>query len=229
MTGSEPYRVAVYYAPERDDPLWAAGVGWLGRDPETGENRPVPEVVPRANVLQEAANYGFHGTLKPPMQLAKGMHYADFRAAVIALAAGLTPFELPALAVHDLHGFLALRESTPCIPLQAMADIAVAELDAFRAPASPDELARRRRGGLSAAQDAMLLRWGYPYVFQQWRFHLTLTRRLDEEEMRRLKPAAEAWFAAALALPRRVESLAIYVQASPGGAFTLASRHAIGC
>lgn len=41
MPGS--FRVAVYYAPETDDPLWAAGNRWLGRDPETGATLTPPD------------------------------------------------------------------------------------------------------------------------------------------------------------------------------------------
>ena len=45
---------------------------------------------------------------------------------------------------------------------------------------------------LTARQDAMLVRWGYPYVFDTWFFHMTLTRRLSAEEKRVFMPAAEA-------------------------------------
>ena len=42
---AETARVALYWAPERDDPLHRLGASWLGRDPETGatlEQPPVP-------------------------------------------------------------------------------------------------------------------------------------------------------------------------------------------
>ena len=41
----------------------------------------------------------------------------------------------------------------------------------------------------------MLLRWGYPYVFGTWFFHMTLTRRLSADEKRVYMPAAEAHLA----------------------------------
>ena len=89
MTAPSTFRVAVYYAPELDDPLWAAGNRWLGRDPETGATlaRPVGTDIP--NLTDEPAAYGLHATLKPPMRLAPGTRYEDFSAAVADLAAGL--------------------------------------------------------------------------------------------------------------------------------------------
>ncbi len=217
-------RVAVYYAPEPDDPLAEAAARWLGRDAETGAPVAQPPCDGIAEVTAEPRLYGFHATLKPPMRLAPGTTGADFEAAVRALAREVAPFDLPPLAVADVHGFLALRETAPCPPLQALADVCVAGLDAFRAPPGEDELARRRRAGLSAAQDAMLLRWGYPYVFGTWFFHLTLTRRLQPAERDRWRAAAEGHLASALAVPRRVGAICLFTQAGPGTPFRLAAR-----
>ncbi len=217
-------RVALYYAPAADDPLTRLSSAWLGRDPVT--NAPVrqPDIDGIAEVTAEPRLYGFHATLKPPMRLTPGTNWRDLMAAVRAMAARIAPFDLPPLSAQDLHGFLALRETEASAPLQALADACVADLDAFRAPPPPEELARRRKSGLSAEQDAMLLRWGYPYVFGTWFFHMTLTRRLTAEEKARLQPAAEAWFAPAVAQPRRVEDICLFTQPEPGAAFVLAER-----
>ena len=95
---------------------------------------------------------------------------------------------------------------------------------AFRAPPSDAELARRRRAGLTPQQDAMLVRWGYPYVFDTWFFHMTLTRRLTPRRRWSSCPAAEAHFARAIAVPRRVSDICLFVQASPGSPFILRER-----
>ena len=217
-------RVAVYYAPLPDDPLTEAAAAWLGRDPVT--NAPVrqPDLPGIAELTADPRGYGFHATLKPPMRLADGRSWNALLDAAEALAARIAPFDLPPMAVSDVHGFLALRETAPSAPLQALADACVADLDAFRAPPTEAELARRRRSSLTAEQDAMLVRWGYPYVFGTWFFHMTLTRRLSAEEKARIQPAAEAHFAAALAVPRRVVDLCLYTQAGAGAPFVIAER-----
>jgi putative phosphonate metabolism protein len=224
MRAPQTFRFAVYYAPELHDPLWAAGNRWLGRDPETGATVARPEGIDIPNLTDEPAAYGLHATLKPPIRLAPGTRYEDFAAAVADLAAGLRAFALPPLAVENMDGFLALREQAPSPDLQALADSAVATLDGFREQPEAAELARRRRHGLTDAEDAMLERWGYPYVFQLWRFHITLSRRLDEAEMRKARPLAEAYFAEPLARSRRVSSLAVFTQRAAGQPFLIAQR-----
>ncbi len=217
-------RVALYYAPAPDDPLATCGADWLGRDPHTGAARPQPKLPGIAALTAEPRLYGFHATLKPPMMLRDGISWDEVVLATRAIAATVPAFDLPALAVIDLHGFLALRETTPSPALQALADACVAGADHLRAPPEEAELQKRRRGGLSPAQDGNLLRWGYPYVFATWMFHMTLTRRLSGEEHEVLRPAAETWFAPALCLRRRATDISLFVQRGPGEPFMLAQR-----
>ena len=215
-------RVAVYYAPTLNDPLWPAGCTWLGRDPETATTLMQPPIPGLPEMTASPRRYGFHATLKPPMRLQTP--YAAFIAAAEALAATLKPFPLPPLAVVDHKGFLALRETRPSPELQALADACVAGLDDHRAPPTPEELARRRRHPLPPAQDAMLERWGYPHVFETWFFHMTLSRRLSPPEREQVQPQAAEHFSAALPLPRQVDALTIYTEAEPGSPFLIAER-----
>ena len=220
----EHARVAAYYAPPPEDPLFAEGATWLGRDPESDAPAPQPPFPGIEEVTADPRLYGFHATLKPPMRLAPGKLWFELVEAAHATAGRMPAFELPPLAVAELDGFLALRETAPCPPLQALADACVADLDPFRAPVPQEEMARRRRGGLTAEQDAMLERWGYPYVFHTWFFHMTLTRRLSAEEQALWRPRAEAHFARALSLPRRVTDFCLFTQARPGAAFVIVER-----
>ena len=142
---------------------------------------------------------------------------------------GLYAFSLPPLAVENLDGFLALREQEPSSHLQALADTAVATLDEFREPPDAAELARRRRHGLTEAEDAMLVRWGYPYVFHLWRFHITLSRRLDEAEMVKARRIAQDYLGEALAFRRRVSSIAVFTQREAAQPFLLAQRFPLAC
>ncbi|HUB13205.1 MAG TPA: DUF1045 domain-containing protein [Acetobacteraceae bacterium] len=223
MMGSDA-RVAVYYAPRSDDPLYAKAAAWLGRDPESDAPAPQPDLPGIAEATAEPRLYGFHATLKPPMRLAADRQWLDVLEAATALADRTAPFALPTLAVRDVFGFLALRETAHCAPLQALADACVAQLDPFRAPTSEADFARRRRAGLTAQQDAMLVRWGYPYVFETWFFHMTLTRRLNATEKALYQPDAERYFASVVTMPRQVSDICLFVQPSPGAAFVIAER-----
>ena len=216
-------RAAVYWAPEIADPLHALGSAWLGRDAETGAPCRQPEGL--AEITADARGYGLHATLKPPFHLARG--WEALRVDVAALAARTPAFALPPLALRDLKGFLALRETAPCPALHALADACVRELDSHRAPPSEAELERRRRAKLTARHEANLQAWGYPYVLEDWQFHVTLTRRLTDAERAAIEPRAIAHFAASAALPRMVTELCLFTQAAPGAPFLIAERFAL--
>ena len=221
-------RFAVYYAPALDDPLFHAGAAWLGRDPEANAILAQPDLPGISEITADPARYGFHATLKPPMRLLAGTEWFDFEDAARRMVRDLPPFTLPPLEIADIHGFLALRETEPCPELQALSDLCVETLDRFRAPPSDAELARRRRGGLDACQENMLVRWGYPHVFETWFFHMTLTRRLGPEELATYRPAAQAHFAGLLDRPRTVSDICLFGQPPPQDGrpmpFTIALR-----
>lgn len=217
-------RFALYWAPELDDPLHALGSAWLGRDAESGAPVAQPALpgLDIAEVTADPRGYGLHATLKAPFRLA--CSYGELEAAVAALAARIPPFDLPPLAVQDLSGFLALRETEPCPRLQALADACVADLDACRAPLTEADWARRRRGTPNAAAEARIARWGYHLVFEAFVFHVTLTRRLTEQERAVVLPAVTDFLGAAPARPRRVGSICLFSQATPGAPFLIARR-----
>ena len=89
-------------------------------------------------------------------------------------------------------------------------------LDGYRAPATDSELARRRAAGLTPRQEALLERWGYPYVMEELRFHVTLTGPLEDGEIEPVTAAAEAHFAPALAQTHVMASLAVFGEDADG-------------
>jgi hypothetical protein len=134
------------------------------------------------------------------------------------------PFALQPLRLAEHHGFLALLESEKSAALQALCDDCVIALDEHRAPPTPEEIARRRPERMTERQRAHLARWGYHYVFEEWWFHVTLSRRLTPEERDVVQPALTAHMGDAAARPRRVTELCLFTQAGPGAPFLIAER-----
>lgn len=224
-------RWAIYYAPAKDDALWERGVSWLGRDPDDDrEFGPPPDLEARDWVRLTAAprRYGWHATLKPPMRLLDPGMEGELRRRLRTFAAVRAPFELPPLAVQSLGGFLALTPQRECHELRRLAEDCVRAFDDLRAPPTAPELAQRRRAGLTPRQDALLARWGYPYVFEEFRFHLTLTGRLQPAEAKPLLETLRERFAPALGQSRRVEGVALYRQATVDVPFRLVERVPFG-
>ncbi len=217
-------RVALYYAPERDDPLWAAGCGWLGRDAELATAVAQPPLPSLSALTAAPRRYGFHATLVAPLRLATG--WDETMAAVDALAARHRCFTLPRLTIGLHGGCLSLLAAEPCRALALLHEDALSTLDPHRLQPDAADLARRRLPGLDAAEERNLLRWGYPYVREQFRFHMTLAASSGDE----LIAAAKAHFDAALLLPRRMSSLCVFTEhAGPGeqAPFLLAERVAL--
>jgi len=220
-------RYAVYYAPEEDSALWTRGSAWLGRDAASGAAvaQPVLPGLPLPELTDSPRRYGLHATVKAPFHLAEGRTEAELLAAVADFAAAEAAFDLPPLTVGGLGRFLALVPGAPCPPLAAMAERCVRGLDAFRAPPSGQELARRRPDALPPREHAYLLDWGYPYVLDAYRFHITLSDSIDDATMRgNLLAAARDWFARACGRPVPVRGLCVFVQDRPKGPFLLKER-----
>jgi putative phosphonate metabolism protein len=227
-------RYALYYAPRPEDGLAATASQWLGRNPETGQTRavrPVQGLAPErlSEILAEPGLYGFHGTLKAPIALADECSERDLLDAVGRFAARERAFLVPSLELAELSGFLALVPATRCADLQDLADRCVVEFDEFRRPAEESELARRRASGLTPRQDALLVRWGYPYVLDEWRFHLTLTGRIAcKQERETVAAALQQRFAGVVDRPLPVSDLCIFRQPAPGRPFTVLARFRLG-
>ncbi|MDD3448001.1 MAG: DUF1045 domain-containing protein [Gammaproteobacteria bacterium] len=222
-------RFAIYYAPEPDSPLWRFGCRWLGRDPEQGADYPAGPLPGfdadwLAAITATPRRYGFHATLKPPFQLRPGVARKQLIAAVARFSATRPAFAIPPLGLAALDGFLALRPAADCPAVAELAAACVRELDAFRAPAPEPELARRRRAGLTPRQERLLASWGYPYVMEEFRFHLTLTGRLDEASREQLRLALAPVVAPLCREPLAVTGLALYRQPDRGSPFELLER-----
>jgi putative phosphonate metabolism protein len=225
-------RYAVYYAPPEDSPLAAFGSGWLGREAATGELCPQPDVAgftatEHAAITEFPRHYVFHGTLKPPFALADDTTADALLAAVEAFAADRAAFAVPVLQLAAIGRFVALVPGAPSPDLRQLAADAVRDLDRFRAPPSEAELARRRKAGLTPRQELLLQQWGYPYVMEEFRFHLTLTGPLDAATRDRAVAALDPLVAPLCRLPLPVDALAVFAQDDRAAPFREISRHAL--
>ncbi len=226
-------RHAVYFAPAPDTRLWAFGSRVLGYDAFTGKQVPplIPEGFSEADWTRITAaprRYGFHATLKAPFALAEGRTEADLREAARVFAAAHRPFALPELVVRCIGGFVALAPAGPSA-LDALAGACVEAFEPFRAPLTPEVRANRLAASLSVRERAHLDRWGYPYVFEDFRFHMTLTGSLPEAEAERACAGLARLYAAEAGdEPVRVEAVTLFADPGEGGPFRIVGRFGFG-
>jgi len=220
-----PHRIAIYFAPDAASPLWRKAAEWLGRD-ALGGAVPAGDIggIARAELGEKSASarrYGFHATIKPPMALADGKSEAELAAALTAFAAGHGPVSLGPLKLARLDGFLAL---VPAAQPQALTDFAAGVVEAFepwRAPVSAADKAKRNASGkLSARQLELLDRYGYPYVMEQFQFHMTLTDRLPPADQERFEAAALGHFGDLATAETVLDRLVLFHEPAAGAPFT---------
>jgi len=226
-------RYAIYAAPERDTRLWHFGNRVLGRDAETGEA--VAQIVPEGfqpgewqDFTASPRRYGFHATLKAPFHLAAGKTEYDLRQAVRAFGkrgAAIAELNLAAKLSGD-YVMLGLPESDPRV--QVLAAACVTEFDGFRAPLTDEERARRG-ASLTEAQKENLERWGYPHVFDDFTFHLTLAGPLPKERADDALTALSAAYSQAVKDEKfAIRSIALFAEEESGAGFRLMLRVPFG-
>jgi len=178
-------RYAIYYAAAPGSELDRFGANLLGYDAWSGEDLPFPDGVAERipdwrDLTQDPRKYGFHATLKAPLTLAEDKTEAELVTACAAFAD--RPRTIPILkpVVDAISGFIAVIPAERSAELERLAVDCVSAFDPFRAPLTPEDRARRSPSRLTPRQCDYLDRWGYPYVMQEFRFHMTLTGRLDD-------------------------------------------------
>lgn len=219
-------RYAVYFAPPPGSPLAAFAANWFSGQAWSDWSQPGPGCM--AELLRSPRRYGFHATLKAPFMLADGTDETMLSAAIEEFAAAQAAFEVPALSPQRLDRFLALMPMAPAPRLDALAADCVRAFDRFRAPPGAAELARRRAAGLSPRQEDLLQLWGYPYVCDEFRFHMTLTGPMADDEASVLLPRLQELTADLAAQPQCIDAVCLFQQPSPAQPFELRQRHAFG-
>ena len=223
-------RYALYYAPDADSLLWQRASQWLGRDAVSGEDLLQPRFgelsdLDFAALTADPRHYGFHATLKAPFALAEGTNEAALIAAAAALAQARAPF-VAAIRPMALGPFLAFQIIGACPEMAALEAACVRAFEPFRAPLSDADLIRRRRARLTPRQDAQLVTWGYPYVFEDFRFHMTLTGAIADDAARgRVLAAAERYFAD-VPVDHHFATISIFRQADRQSPFVMTERFA---
>jgi putative phosphonate metabolism protein len=222
-------RFAVYYAP-REGAFADAAAQWLGRDPVSGAALVPPALPglprPAEEITVDPRRYGFHGTIRAPFRPAAVQRPQDIAQRVAALAARLAPVVCDGLELENLHGFLALTPTGCEAALLDLASAVVEGTNDLRAPLTAEEIARRRPDRLSTRQRALLDRWGYPFVMEEFRFHLTLTDRLPEGEVGAVRAALAGYVAPVLPRPFVIEDLCLFGEDAEGR-FHLLHRYAL--
>jgi putative phosphonate metabolism protein len=224
MTGFPRY--AIYFAAGADSALSRFGAESVGYDARTGNELPYPADALRIapdwhDITADPRKYGFHATLKAPMALAPGRTEAELAAACESFAATARSIPMIEPVVDSISGFIAVMPAKPSAELLQFAWDVTHEFDSFRAPLTPRDRARRNPAKLTPRQCEYLDRWGYPYVMEEFRFHMTLTGRLDAERRGPIVAMLRSRFAALRLDTLAIDRIALFRQDDAGARFRI--------
>jgi hypothetical protein len=212
-------RYAIYYCPAVGSALAEFGRVWLAQTPHAID-LPGIHSGRMQTLLTAVRRYGWHATIRAPFALAAGVAYADLRDVVVAVAQRFPAVTLP-LQLDRLAGFLALRPSGDSAVIDPLAAACLQALEPLRAPLA-EEVFCKHADGFDAVELDLLARYGYPYVLDHYRFHMSLSAPATEPEEQILRDElmrhAATWSTA------RVDALSICREAAPGADFEQIER-----
>jgi len=208
-------RYAIYYAPEPGSPLDVFGKSWF--DPKgAGTQFNIGNLTAtRIGELSESSRrYGFHGTLKPPFELNPASSLESLQRAARVFARSLSPIEIPPLELAIIGKFIALTPTTQSARLEKLAAACVRSFEGFRVPLTDEQLMGYKQNRLTVHQEQMLEHWGYPYVMEEFRFHISVTDRIDDPQEREdVMTALQTLAAPVLGEPIVVNEITVFGQA----------------
>ena len=171
-------RYAVYFTPPPDSKLAKFGAKVIGYDCFARTEVPHKQIdgidaAMLALATVDRRRYGFHATLTAPFDLGPQPEH-DLVEAFRSFAASRLPVPLGRLRVATMGHFIVLEPAEPHTGADELAAACVTAFDPYRAAISEEDRARRLAAGLSPRQIELMDRWGYPYVFEEFRFHMTI-------------------------------------------------------
>jgi putative phosphonate metabolism protein len=222
-------RFALYFTPLPGSALARFGADVLGYDcdaaaPVARRKLDGIDAAAAAATTAEPARYGFHGTLAAPFELAPDRSADELEQALATFACGRAPVPLGRLKVAGIGAFTALVPAGPEDAVRTFAGDCVTTFDGFRAALSARDRERRLGSRLSPRQVELLERWGYPYVFSEYRFHMTLTGRLPAHEQARWQAALAAAFVPLAPAPVEIDAVSLVRQEDRGAPFRVIAR-----
>lgn len=212
-------RYAVYFCPAAGSALDTLGREWLSAER-------IPGIAPeRLRVLTaNARRYGWHATLCAPFALAEPAGYDDLHWEVADIAQRASGIELP-LQLDSLASFLALRPCGDEQNVHALAEQCVRRLNVLRAP-STETAWQQRAPQLDETERELFRQFGYPYVLDRYRFHMTVSAPASPAE----EQAIRKWFAPRLedGMAAGIDALTLCRETAPGQPFERLERIPLG-
>lgn len=206
-------RAAIYFTPDKNNPLISHAAQWLGWD--AFRAKPVSCLIKRDERWVVApSHYGFHATMKAPFHLHESTRLQDIDEALAIFCSKTPAILLPALKITKISNFFALVPEQQTDELLEVASKTVRFFEAFRAALTEQDIKKRNPHLLDEQQYQYLMDYGYPHIFERFRFHMTLTGAIPLTEQDKVEAILNDYFQKFLSAPFSLNGLGIFVEAS---------------
>ena len=222
-------RYAIYFASPPGSELEAFGRRVIGRDHITGTEVELFDIAGLSKdelqrITRSARHYGFHATLKAPFVLRDGRREDELHQALETFAAERMAFETPPLRISTLSRWIAFTLSDRSAEMDQLAADCVRNFEDFRAPLTGADIERRRQSKLTPKQDERLLAFGYPHIFDDFHFHMTLAGPLEDAEQEAVAGMLRQEAGNLDGQPLHVDAVALYQQPDRDSPFIQTAR-----
>ena len=228
-------RLAIYFVPDPDTELYQFASNWLGYDIRDAREIPYAKALLRINPQHEelvapARRYGFHATLKAPFRLRDGENVEKIVEGLQEFSGRFRKFTVPSLQFRTFSSFTCLVPEIEQTEIKKIADQLVRDFDRFRSPLTQEELDKRMAKKVNARQIDLLRQWGYPYVFDCYRFHMTLTGTLPTDPVKKneIQQQLRRYFEPVLKQPLCFNTISLVCEPDPKSCFVHVQQFPLG-
>lgn len=193
LHGNQPVngkaRYAIFFAPGDDTALGVYGATVLRREATSKEEWVNPQIpvnfentpVWRACVARPA-HYGFHATINAPFELNDSYSPDELFEDLSVFCKQQQPLLLENLAPRLTHRYDALAFDQQPQEIKDLAAACTTRFEKYRAPLTEQDVIRRQKKALSKSQISNLQQYGYPYVLDEFNFHMTLSGTMPDDD-----------------------------------------------
>ncbi len=165
--------------------FWKLGSAWIGYD---AVRHKIPKAVLTLGLPKEIHNKsvftvrrkGFGAVFYPPFSLHKDVDFQDLCLGAKSFCQTLVSFKTSVLKVHTQKGQISIELLGQDKRLTDFARECVLFFDQYREIGEPIHVSDRLKKALTQSQIDNLMRWGNPYLFDDFTFNIQLTGQIPE-------------------------------------------------
>lgn len=210
-------RFIISLSPNKNTLLWTLATQWLAYDADRKRSVKDPALLGLPQNIHNPTvmpirRMGFGILLTGPFQLHRALSVEDLTNYAAAFAEQFTPLNSGRLHIKAIDNRLFLEPLRPSPKIRNIADDCVRYFHKFRMPAKPLAANSPIRKALTPPQLEHFLKWGQPFVFDEFKPQIPLTARLPEKVIEPMQKRLTAHFDNSLNGGMQMDNISVYRQ-----------------